>query len=121
MRAFCFRSSRLCVRLLGDLSVRNQLIRHLSSVICLAVHIEKKYSWQLPDSAVTSESQYLGRRQFLRTFGLGLAAGVFLPAAARAATFGVPDVLDGTYKLPGAKLTPYDDITSYNNFYAWGL
>jgi sulfoxide reductase catalytic subunit YedY len=23
--------------------------------------------------------------------------------------------------LPGVKLTPYDDITSYNNFYEWGL
>jgi sulfoxide reductase catalytic subunit YedY len=82
----------------------------------LAMHIEKKHSWQLPDSAVTPESQYLGRRQFLRTFGLGLAAGAFLPAVARAATSGFPDVLNASYKLPGAKLTPYDDITSYNNF-----
>jgi len=87
----------------------------------LAVHIQKKSSWQLPDSAVTPESQYLGRRQFLRTFGLGLATGAFLPTVARSATSGFPDVPNATYKLSGAKLTPYDDITSYNNFYEWGL
>jgi sulfoxide reductase catalytic subunit YedY len=87
----------------------------------LAVHIQKKSSWQLLESAVTPESQYLGRRQFLRTFGLGLAAGAFLPTVARSATSGFPDVLNASYKLSGTKLTPYDDITSYNNFYEWGL
>ena len=86
----------------------------------LAVHIQKKSSWQLLDSAVTPESQYLGRRQFLRTFGLGLAAGAFLPKVARSATSGFPDVLNVSYKLSGSKLTPYDDITSYNNFYEGG-
>jgi sulfoxide reductase catalytic subunit YedY len=29
--------------------------------------------------------------------------------------------LDKTYALDGAKLTSYDDITGYNNFYEWGL
>jgi methionine sulfoxide reductase catalytic subunit len=85
------------------------------------MHIQKKSSWQLPDSTVAPESQYLGRRQFLRTYGLGLAAATFLPAVVRAAPFGFPDVLNPTYKLPGVKLTSYDDITGYNNFYEWGL
>jgi methionine sulfoxide reductase catalytic subunit len=85
------------------------------------MHIQKKHSWQLPDSAVTPESQYIRRRQFLRTFGLGLAAGGFLPGLARAASFGFPDSLNASYKLPGVKLTSYDDITGYNNFYEWGL
>src|SRR5260370_767615 len=85
------------------------------------MHIQKKYSWQLSDSAVTPESVYLGRRHFLRTCGLGLVAGALLPRLARAATFGFPDSLNPAYKLAGIKLTSYDDITGYNNFYEWGL
>jgi methionine sulfoxide reductase catalytic subunit len=85
------------------------------------MHIRKKYSWQLSDSAVTPESVYLGRRHFLRTCGLGLVAGALLPRLARAATFGFPDSLNPAYKLSGIKLTSYDDITGYNNFYEWGL
>jgi sulfoxide reductase catalytic subunit YedY len=85
------------------------------------MYIQKKHSWQLPDSAVTTQSQYLGRRHFLRTFGLGLATGALLPPVARAATFGFPDSLNAADRLPGVKLTAYDDITGYNNFYEWGL
>ena len=85
------------------------------------MHIRKKYSWQLSDSAVTPESVYLGRRHFLRTCGLGLVTGALLPRLARAATFGFPDSLNPAYKLSGIKLTSYDDITGYNNFYEWGL
>jgi sulfoxide reductase catalytic subunit YedY len=40
---------------------------------------------------------------------------------ARAATFGFPDSLNPAYQLSGTKVTPYDSITSYNNFYEWGL
>ena len=87
----------------------------------MSTFIQKKHSWQLPDSAVTPQSQYLGRRQFLRTCGLGLAAGALLPAASRAATFGFPDALNAADKLPGVKVTPYDNITGYNNFYEWGF
>jgi sulfoxide reductase catalytic subunit YedY len=85
------------------------------------MHLIRRHSWQLPDSAVTSESQYLGRRQFLKTFGLGFAASAVLPTLARSASFGFPDSLDKTYALDGVKLTSYDDITGYNNFYEWGL
>lgn len=85
------------------------------------MHIQKKNFWQLPDAEVTPEAQYLKRRQFLQTFGMGLAAGILLPGQSRAATFGFPDSLNPANKLPGVKLTSYDDITSYNNFYEWGL
>ena len=85
------------------------------------MHIVRRHSWQLPDSAVTPESQYLGRRQFLKTFGLGFAASAMLPTLARSASSGFPDSLDKTYALAGVKLTSYDDITGYNNFYEWGL
>jgi methionine sulfoxide reductase catalytic subunit len=85
------------------------------------MQIHKPRSWELPDSAVTPEADYLRRREFLRTFGLALASTAFLPPAVRAATAGFPDSLNPAFKLDGVKLTPYDLITSYNNFYEWGL
>jgi sulfoxide reductase catalytic subunit YedY len=82
------------------------------------MQIHKTRSWELPDSAVTPEADYLRRREFLRVFGL---ATVLLSPAVRAATAGFPDSLNPTFKLDGVKLTPYDLVTSYNNFYEWGL
>jgi methionine sulfoxide reductase catalytic subunit len=85
------------------------------------MQILKPRSWELPDSAVTPEADYLRRREFLRTFGLALAATAFLPQVVHAATAGFPDSLNPAFKLDGVKLTPYDLVTSYNNFYEWGL
>jgi sulfoxide reductase catalytic subunit YedY len=85
------------------------------------MQIHKPRSWELPDSAVTPEADYLRRREFLRTFGLALAATAFLPSAVRAATAGFPDSLHPAFKLDGVKLTPYDLVSGYNNFYEWGL
>jgi methionine sulfoxide reductase catalytic subunit len=85
------------------------------------MQIRKPRSWELPDSLVTPEADYLRRRDFLRAVGLGVAATVIFPATIRAATAGFPDALDPAFKLDGVKLTPYDLITSYNNFYEWGL
>jgi sulfoxide reductase catalytic subunit YedY len=85
------------------------------------MQIRKTPSWKLPDSAVTPEADYLRRREFLRAFGLGLAATVLLPSALRAATAGFPDSLNPAFRLDGVKLTPYELVTSYNNFYEWGL
>ena len=78
-------------------------------------------AWELPDSAVLPESQYLRRREFLRLFGYGLAASAVLPVTMRAASAGFPDSLNRSFKLDGLKLTPEDSVTSYNNFYEWGL
>ena len=61
------------------------------------------------------------RREFLRVFGLGLAASALLPPGIRAESPGLNDSLHPSYKLDGVKLTPEDLITSYNNFYEWGL
>jgi len=77
--------------------------------------------WGLPDSAVTPEPYYLRRREFLRVFGLGLAASALLPPMIRAESAALNDSLNPSYKLDGVKLTPEDLITSYNNFYEWGL
>ena len=78
-------------------------------------------SWDLPDCATTPEAYYLRRREFLRVFGLGLAASALLPPGIRAESPGLNDSLHPSYKLDGVKLTPEDLITSYNNFYEWGL
>lgn len=86
------------------------------------MNLKTRPSWALPDSAVTDELHFLRRREFLRVAGLGAIGAAFLPAAtARAASAGFPDKLNGTYKLEGVKLTPYNLVTSYNNFYEWGL
>src|SRR5437867_12003949 len=78
-------------------------------------------SWALADSVVTPESYYLRRREFLRVFGLGLAASALLPPAIRAEPVGLNDSLNPGFKLDGIKLTAEDLITSYNNFYESGL
>jgi methionine sulfoxide reductase catalytic subunit len=78
-------------------------------------------AWDLPDSAVTPEAHYLRRREFLRVFGLGLAASALLPSGIRAESAALNDSLNSSYKLDGVKLTPEDLVTGYNNFYEWGL
>src|ERR1700739_3191879 len=78
-------------------------------------------AWDLPDSAVTAEAMYLRRREFLRVCGLGVAASAILPVSSRATSTGFPDSLNPMFKLGGVKRTPEELITSYNNFYEWGL
>lgn len=78
-------------------------------------------SWELPDSMVTPEADYLRRRDFLRKVGLGMVAASFLPENIFAATGGFPGKLNPAYTLEGVKPTPYELVTSYNNFYEWGL
>ena len=78
-------------------------------------------AWDLPDCATTPDAYYFRRREFLRVFGLGLAASALLPPGIRAESPGLNDSLHPSYKLDGVKLTPEDLITSYNNFYEWGL
>ena len=71
---------------------------------------------QLKDSDVTDEAQYLGRREFLRAAGLlgAVAAAGALPGCLQAA-----DARAGSDDEPD-KLTPYDDVTTYNNYYEFG-
>jgi len=63
---------------------------------------------ELPASAITPESAYLSRRSFVAAAG-GVALGALLPAGWRA---------------PGGqgplKPTPYDAVTTYNNYYEFG-
>lgn len=76
-------------------------------------------------SEITPESVYLDRRRFLAAAGVvgaGLALARTLPAEehlgdARA----TQDSLGTPYGLqPSDRPTPYEDVTSYNNFYEFG-
>jgi len=76
-------------------------------------------------SEITDEKLYRERREFLKT-AVGAAAGVLLAGAGAAGAASVPQMpprLDGVRKGPfgtGEKQTPYEDITTYNNFYEFG-
>jgi methionine sulfoxide reductase catalytic subunit len=78
---------------------------------------------QIPSSEITDERLYVRRREFLRAFGLGSvglaasAAGLTAQAPAR------PPRLENVRKGPfgtSEALTPYEDVTTYNNFYEFG-
>ena len=74
-----------------------------------------KHSSDCLPSEITPRDLFERRRDFLR-YSTGAALGAMLPAAF------------GATKLPGApsafsateKLTPYKDVTTYNNFYEFG-
>jgi sulfoxide reductase catalytic subunit YedY len=64
----------------------------------------------IPSSEITDESLFWNRREFLKAAGIGLAAaGGLIPTLAR-----------GRLGLDDDKLTPYEDITGYNNYYEFG-
>ena len=75
----------------------------------------------IPSSEITDQTLYLNRRNFMRA-GLVAAGSIgagWLPVAASV-----------NAKLPGVKktdwgkeekLTPYEDVTTYNNFYEFGV
>ncbi len=77
----------------------------------------------IPSSEITDERLYLKRREFLEKVGLaaaGLAAGAVSLGAQPA---GRPPKLDHVVKGPFGTteaMTPYEDVTTYNNFYEFG-
>ena len=69
----------------------------------------------IPSSEITPEELYHSRREFLRAAGLlGIAAAGGALGAARVAR---AIAQDGQNK---EELTPFDDVTTYNNFYEFG-
>jgi methionine sulfoxide reductase catalytic subunit len=75
-------------------------------------------------SEVTPKELYIRRREFIRNAGLALmgAAGLLSSAEARAQGTGakLPGVKKGGWGQ-GEMLTPYDAVTTYNNFYELGI
>jgi sulfoxide reductase catalytic subunit YedY len=70
----------------------------------------------IPTSEITDESLYWGRREFLKAAGVGVAAVAGLIPLATSPLTG--DWRRGTVR--DDKLTPYEDITGYNNYYEFG-
>jgi len=75
----------------------------------------------LPESEVTPERLYLRRREFL-ALGAAGAVGSLLPGArALAGPEGEPlAVASRSDRADGEKPTPWESITTYNNFYEFG-
>ncbi len=79
----------------------------------------------IPPSEITSEAVYRQRRRFLQGTA-GLAAGLILggceaaESTAPAPGTPLPNVKPGPYGTDEER-TPYDDVTSYNNFYEFGF
>jgi sulfoxide reductase catalytic subunit YedY len=80
---------------------------------------------KIPSSEITPESVYLDRRKFMK---LGLLAGTALatgvtyrvfnpPPPGSVETASIPDVAASSVQNPADELTPYEDVTNYNNFY----
>jgi len=80
----------------------------------------------VPSSEITPKGLYLRRRDFLALGAVG-AGALMLPRSAGAqAAKGpgklapIPNVKQSPLSTTGEKLTPYQDVTTYNNFYELG-
>jgi len=87
----------------------------------MRIHVPKE--WALPQSAATSEADYTrsSRREFLKAMGVAAAGTAFLPSTVRAATSGFPAPDNPDYPAGALKITPFSLVSSYNNFYEFGL
>ena len=74
-------------------------------------------------SEITEKSVYLSRRRFMRQAAVAGAvlgtAGLVMPARRAAAGEKLPNVTKGPFST-GEELTPYEDVTTYNNYYEFG-
>src|SRR5690606_11029017 len=83
--------------------------------------IKPKRSWDLPSSEVTPEAVYRSRREFLAAAAatVGLAA-VGRPVSAQGNLPALTFTRNARYSTTET-LNDYRDITTYNNFYEFGL
>ena len=86
-----------------------------------------KRGTEIPSSEITPESLYVNRRKFMRQAAMAggaLAVTTMFPSTLREAL--AQDAKSWTPAHPSTfntteELTPYKDITSYNNFYEFGV
>jgi sulfoxide reductase catalytic subunit YedY len=73
----------------------------------------------IKESEVTDQGLYISRRQFIgRAAGLGVGLGLSAAAPSLLACTGGLDEAAG--RQGEEELTPYEDVTGYNNFYEFG-
>jgi methionine sulfoxide reductase catalytic subunit len=76
----------------------------------------------IPSSEITSETLYRNRREFIKTASaiLGIAAaGTIVPGCVSSVGAAGEPQAKGKYDTT-EKPTPYEDVTSYNNYYEFG-
>src|ERR1035437_5866642 len=69
----------------------------------------------IPFSEVTPKAVYLNRRAFLA----GVPAALLAARPARAGTK-LPGLVKSPLSTTGEKTTPYNEVTTYNNYYEFG-
>src|SRR5688572_25341046 len=80
----------------------------------------------IPASEITPREIYQGRREFIKVAGLGAIAGAAMlggmsfDATAAQAPRRKIEKFTKTPFGSDEKLTPYEDVTTYNNFYEFG-
>ena len=75
----------------------------------------------LASSEITSEAHYLNRREFLAAAGVAGLGALAMPGAAFGASLQEPQAAGKPFGLQkDDKLTPWMDVTTYNNFYEFG-
>ncbi|WP_417320384.1 protein-methionine-sulfoxide reductase catalytic subunit MsrP [Emcibacter sp.] len=87
--------------------------------------IRKPKSYELKDNEATSRREYLNRREFMRDLsraGVMAGAATLVPSGVSAAERGRKFTgLEAQQNFaPGEKPTPYEAVTTYNNFYEFG-
>jgi len=86
------------------------------------MNILKKESWKINENRVTDEKIYHDRRRLMKIAAI-TGAGVILPSSLEAAKSYPGKTLSFSKNTQYQKLsaTPYEKITSYNNFYEFSL
>ena len=85
--------------------------------------IRTRQSWEVSENETTSESSYLNRRQIVAGMGLagvGLATGISPTYAREERALQALKSVKGPYQWD-EKPTPEEVVTSYNNFYEFGV
>jgi methionine sulfoxide reductase catalytic subunit len=77
-------------------------------------------SRDIPSSDITPESVYLDRRRFLRLGAAGALGAAAAPGTLIACTTDDAAPPEGAQPGQQEPLTPWEDVTSYNNFYEFG-
>lgn len=91
----------------------------------MSIIIKTASKQDIKSSDITTESDYLNRREFIKQSGVfagaALAGGLSLPALAKNSDYGsdYPNLIKTAYGK-GEKLTSFQDATTYNNFYEFG-